>query len=669
MSARHRRRRPSASPRRPARACCATGGNAVDAAVAAMLTSWVAEPLLTGPGAGGYLLVAGAGEEPTLLDFFVAAPGRGADTARRGRAACRSTSTSATRSRSSTSAPASCGVPGQPGRRSPRPRGAGGPIPLAELAAPAAALAREGVPVNAPQAYIVRRSSRGILAVDARGARRSSRPGGARCCARATSSAAPELGDAIERLGARGRRAVLRRRPRRSARRVGRRARRARSPPRTCGAYEPVAREPVRARYRGRDVLTNPPPNAGGVLLAHRARAPRRAGDGPPRAAPRSSTAMRRRAGRAHARVHHRPGRPGVRPAASSPRASASTTHIAVHGRRAAARRRSRARTARAPALVVPGTGIHVNNIMGEEDLSPLGFHRAAPGTRMPSMMAPTVVLRDGEVELVLGSAGSNRIRSAILQTIVGVVDHGLRRAARRSRRRARTSRTASSTPSRACRSRSCGGRPRGRRASATATCSSAACRRSSATSRTGALTGAGDPRRGGVAVDGVRRAPRRRRARRAASLAGCGTPSADLFVVERTGDLPDAELDLLVGDGGAVECDGDRARRSPATGCSRRASWPTTSRRCSTRRPAPAAPARRSLLRFRVIGEGGRGRGSPTPRRGLPPELARVIALHAARWPREACGLDALSTAALMPALTNRRGSRARRAATVDPR
>ena len=63
---------------------------------------------------------------------------------------------------------------------------------------------------------------------------------------------------------------------------------------------------------------------------------------------------------------------------------------------------------------------------MGEEDLSPLGFHRAPPGTRMPSMMAPTVVLRDGEVELVLGSAGSNRIRSAILQTIVGVVDHGL---------------------------------------------------------------------------------------------------------------------------------------------------------------------------------------------------------------------------------------------------
>src|SRR6185312_6033838 len=55
------------------------GGNAVDAALAAMLTSFVAEPMLTGLGAGGYMLVAPAGGEPVLLDFFVSAPGFGAD--------------------------------------------------------------------------------------------------------------------------------------------------------------------------------------------------------------------------------------------------------------------------------------------------------------------------------------------------------------------------------------------------------------------------------------------------------------------------------------------------------------------------------------------------------------------------------------------------------------
>jgi gamma-glutamyltranspeptidase / glutathione hydrolase len=77
--------------------------------------------------------------------------------------------------------------------------------------------------------------------------------------------------------------------------------------------------------------------------------------------------------------------------------------------------------------VIVPGTGVHLNNMLGEQDLNPLGFHRHPPGRRLPSMMAPTAVLRDGLAELVLGSAGSNRIRSAILQTIIRVIDDGLR--------------------------------------------------------------------------------------------------------------------------------------------------------------------------------------------------------------------------------------------------
>ena len=79
--------------------------------------------------------------------------------------------------------------------------------------------------------------------------------------------------------------------------------------------------------------------------------------------------------------------------------------------------------------MIVPGTGVHLNNMLGEQDLNPLGFHRFPPGRRLPSMMSPTIVLRDGVPELVLGSAGSNRIRSAILQTIIRVVDDGLRAA------------------------------------------------------------------------------------------------------------------------------------------------------------------------------------------------------------------------------------------------
>jgi gamma-glutamyltranspeptidase / glutathione hydrolase len=76
--------------------------------------------------------------------------------------------------------------------------------------------------------------------------------------------------------------------------------------------------------------------------------------------------------------------------------------------------------------VVVPGTGLHLNNMLGEQDLNPHGYHQHRPGTRVPSMMSPTVVLRDGRPELALGSAGSNRIRSAILETILHVVDGGL---------------------------------------------------------------------------------------------------------------------------------------------------------------------------------------------------------------------------------------------------
>jgi gamma-glutamyltranspeptidase/glutathione hydrolase len=77
--------------------------------------------------------------------------------------------------------------------------------------------------------------------------------------------------------------------------------------------------------------------------------------------------------------------------------------------------------------VVVPGTGLHLNNMLGEADLNPSGFHLHPPGRRLPSMMAPTLVRRaDGAVELVLGSAGSNRIRSAILQVISNVVDRGM---------------------------------------------------------------------------------------------------------------------------------------------------------------------------------------------------------------------------------------------------
>ncbi|HEV2819201.1 MAG TPA: gamma-glutamyltransferase, partial [Solirubrobacteraceae bacterium] len=127
------------------------GGNAVDGALAAMLVSWVAEPLLTGPGAGGYLLVAGAGEEPVVLDFFVAAPGCG-EHAEPGELIRVEVSFGDAVQPFHVGA-AAAGAYGNPAGIEAAAR-RWGSVPLDQLAAPAAALAREGVEVNVSQAYI-----------------------------------------------------------------------------------------------------------------------------------------------------------------------------------------------------------------------------------------------------------------------------------------------------------------------------------------------------------------------------------------------------------------------------------------------------------------------------------------------------------------------------------
>src|ERR1051325_1823902 len=59
-------------------AVLAEGGNAVDACIAAAFVSWVAESTLTGPGAGGFMLVHRARDRTTrVLDHFVTVPGLG----------------------------------------------------------------------------------------------------------------------------------------------------------------------------------------------------------------------------------------------------------------------------------------------------------------------------------------------------------------------------------------------------------------------------------------------------------------------------------------------------------------------------------------------------------------------------------------------------------------
>ncbi|MBT4277933.1 gamma-glutamyltransferase [Candidatus Falkowbacteria bacterium] len=74
-------------------------------------------------------------------------------------------------------------------------------------------------------------------------------------------------------------------------------------------------------------------------------------------------------------------------------------------------------------SYVIPGTGVMMNNMLGEEDVNPLGFHKWKENIRISSMMSPTMVLKNDCPEAVLGSGGSNRIRTAILQVISNIID------------------------------------------------------------------------------------------------------------------------------------------------------------------------------------------------------------------------------------------------------
>jgi gamma-glutamyltranspeptidase/glutathione hydrolase len=405
------------------------GGNAVDAAVAAVLMSFVAESPLTGPGAGGFMLVHTAAGEDHLLDFFVAAPGRGLEDPEPAELQPMDVKFADEGIQVFNIGPSSCGVYGTPAGMAEALERFGS-VPLSSLVDWPARAAREGLEVTDMQAFLF--TILGPILSSTPVGRAIYAPEG-RLLEAGEQVRLPELGDLLERLGAEGpgflykgdvaatvsdwvleRGGLLTRED--------------------LAAYEVVEREPARASYRGREVLTNPPPSSGGILIAYSLDLLERVGEpGDLAAFVRVMDRTNRTRTQEFVTGLHTEGylerflhKEALESAAREMHSRlGSTTHIAVldeHGACATVT----CSNGSCSGVVVPGTGVHLNNMLGEEDLNPHGFHLHEPGRRIPSMMAPTVVLRDGRPEVALGSAGSNRIRSAILQTITGVVDRGM---------------------------------------------------------------------------------------------------------------------------------------------------------------------------------------------------------------------------------------------------
>ena len=392
-----------------------SGGNGVDAAVAAMMASFVAEPLLTGLGAGGYMMVARRGEAPVLLDFIVAAPGHGSDPTKRAPLTPVDVSFGDATQRFHVG-PSSGGVYGTPAGVAHAAKRFGS-WPLGELAAPAVALARAGVEVTPQQAYLFEILEPIVGSTPE--ARAAFMPLG-RPPRVGERLSLPELAEALELLGAEGPAPFY-------SGGIGRAVAdwteaRGGSPTQAdLAGYRVIERRPLASGYRGREVLTNPPPSAGGVLLAYALSLLERHRGCP--SALQLVDAMRAAQDERTADFVSGLEREGFADDFLATRLG-STTHISVLDARGTACSVT-CTNGEGSGVLVPATGVHLNNMMGEEDLSPLGFFSHPPGRRLPSMMAPTMVLAEGIPQLVLGSAGSNRIRSALLQVIVGSIDGG----------------------------------------------------------------------------------------------------------------------------------------------------------------------------------------------------------------------------------------------------
>jgi gamma-glutamyltranspeptidase / glutathione hydrolase len=414
------------------------GGSAVDACVAAAFASWVAEPALTGPGGGGFLVAYDtARRRPLAVDCFVAVPKEGS--ARGAVAPLEPYIVDfGTGQQVFLVGPGSCAVPGVTAGLEYAHRRLGR-LPWGELTRPAVALAHDGVELTPAHADVID-LLKGFLGASPEGAGVFGPVDAPLQAGQITRN--PALGGTLERIAAGGAGELA---EGETARAIA--AHQAATGGRLTladlAAYRAIRRRPLALPYRERVFVTNPPPSSGGSLIAHALAV---LAGGPPLRDPLSPAAVARIAAAlrsanaqrtpAFERALYRGGAvrrvlaaaaDGQMTHAASvnwPPRSPWTTQISVldgDGNAASLT----CSTGCGSGVFVPGTGVHLNNMLGETDLD-VASRRLHPGMRLTSMMAPSLVLGERGVELVVGSSGSARIRSAIVQVVVAALDFGL---------------------------------------------------------------------------------------------------------------------------------------------------------------------------------------------------------------------------------------------------
>jgi len=374
----------------------AAGGNAIDAVVAAGFVNPLCEPVLSSLAGGGFIQYEAPGEPPVLLDFFVNVPGLG------GASSNPMIETVAVdfNGNATQTFHAGWGTVATPGALSGLidAHARWGRLPLADVIAPAQHLARHGVQLDEVQVQFLRvvesvlnitEESTQLYGDAERSGMFTNHQYAALLSRLSTGSPAvaaflADLSDVIRESGG-----IVTQED--------------------VEAYRPILREPLQIVHQGASVWTNPPPSFGGPIVVSTLQ---RLGDSPSWADVVQHMAAATDAQRSLTDV------------------ARGTTHVSVIDADGGIAAFSISNGSGSGTVV---DGVQLNNMLGEEDLNAAireggigAIHELEPGARMGSMMAPTIArLADG-TKLAIGTGGSERIRSALVTTLVRVIDHGM---------------------------------------------------------------------------------------------------------------------------------------------------------------------------------------------------------------------------------------------------
>ncbi len=402
------------------------GGNAFDAALAATFMTFVAEAVFASPGGGGFLMARRADKDSaTLFDFFAETPLK-----RRPASEIDFFPIDADFGPAKQEfhiGPGSSATPGVvPGLFALHE--ALCTLPMKRLVEPAVRAARHGFPLTDFQAYLFTVIAPILTASES--VARIFAPGGKPMQAGAIFRN-EELAETLEWLAEDGARLFV----------DGDVGQAIVAEAREGGylthddlkRYRVERREPLYWSHAGASVALNPPPAASGALIAFGlalldelvehggtldALALRTAMEATNQARATHGDALA-------ARLANGVLAKDLRQAARHPAAHRGTTHVSVIDAEGNAAAISLS-NGEGNGFIVGRFGFMLNNMLGEEDLASGGLGDWREGVRLSSMMAPTIILQADGTVTALGTGGSNRIRTAILQVAVNLLDHGM---------------------------------------------------------------------------------------------------------------------------------------------------------------------------------------------------------------------------------------------------